>query len=179
MITQQYFEKYCRKLFNNDCDIHTETCSSMEMHIKCFYHERLVAKLYVRKNMTTEATLYSPEMNGYDTSYKWRFRHLLKKHTYSDRNKATVIKFITKLVNSYFYKHPDDIWDIIDKITDDVFTCDVIEMSRKFRDKADILQYGYVRWRTEEPEKTTEDTDAEFEKYSAELAEALKPEEEE
>ena len=154
MITQQYFEKYCRKLFNNDCDIKTETCRAMEIHVKCFYHDRLVAKLYVRNNLTTEATVYSPEQNGYYTSYKWRFRHLLKKHTYSDRNKATVIKFITKMVNSYFYKHPDDIWDIIDKITDDVFTCDVIEMSNKFRDKADILQYGKVRWRTEENEKT-------------------------
>ena len=154
MITQQYFEKYCRKLFNDDCDLKTETCSWMEIHVKCFYHDRLVAKLHVRKNLTTEATVYSPDQNGDYTSYKWRFRHLLKKHTYADRNKATIIKFITKLVNSSFYKHPDDIWDIIDKITDDVFTCDVIEMCNKFRDKADRLQYGEVRWRTEEKEKT-------------------------
>ena len=153
MITPKYFENYCRKLFNNDCEIKTETCSSMEIHVKCIYHDRLVAKLLVRKNLTTEATLYSPDQNYYWTSYKWRFRHLLKKHTYAERNKATVIKLITKKVNSYFYKHPDDIWDIIDQITDDVFTCDVIEMCKKFRDKADILQYGYVRWRTEEPDE--------------------------
>lgn len=153
MITPKYFENYCRKLFNNDCEIKAENCCSMEMYVKCFYHDRIVAKLHVRENMTTEVTVYAPDQNYYWTSYKWRFRHLLKKHTYAERNKATVIKFITKLVNSYFYKHPDDIWDIIDKITDDVFTCDVIEMCKKFRDKADILQYGVVRWRTEEPDE--------------------------
>ena len=178
MITQQYFENYCRKLFNGDCDIKTETACSMEMYVKCFYHARLVAKLHVRKNMTTEATVYDREMNTTYTSYRWRFKYLLTNRTYTDRKKDKVIKFITTFVHSEFYRHADDIWDIVNKITDDVFASDVREIGEKLMDKADMAQYREVRWRTETKEDNAEITAEEFEKFSTDLADALKPESE-
>lgn len=178
MITQQYFENFCKKLFNDDCEIKTEVGCSLELFVKCFYHDRLVAKLHVRKNMSTEATVYDREMNTTYTSYRWRFKYLLTNRTYTDRKKDKVIKFITTFVHSEFYRHADDIWDIVNKITDDVFACDVRDIAEKLMDKADLAQYGEVQWRTKANEDNAEISDEEFEKFSTDLADALKSESE-
>ena len=177
MITQKYFESYCIKLFNNECEFRTETCSAMELVIKCFYHERLVAKLRVRNDMTTEATVYDREMNTTYTSYRWRLRYLLANRTYTDRKKNKVIKFITTFVHSEFYRHADDIWDIVNTITDDVFASDVRDIAEKLMDKADMAQYGDIKWRYNTHILTKDvlnkESDEEFENFCIEKADEL------
>ena len=47
-----------------------------------------------------------------------------------------------------FYAHPDDIWELIDQVTDDVFAIDVSKIAERLMDKADMLRYGEIKWRT-------------------------------
>ena len=148
MITQTYFKKYCNKVFNNACEFKTDIADAMEMSIKCIFNGRFVAKLYVRDNLTTVAYVYTPNQCSTSTRFKCRFRHLLKKCTYVDRHKAEVIKEITKMVNSRFYAHAEDIWTLIDYVTDDVFAIDVGKIAERLMDKADLLRYGEIKWRS-------------------------------
>ena len=46
------------------------------------------------------------------------------------------------------YAHPDDIWELIDQVTDDVFAIDVSKIAERLMDKADMLRYGEIKWRT-------------------------------
>lgn len=148
MITQTYFKKYCNTVFNNACEFKTDIADAMEMRIKCIFNGRIVAKLYVRDNLTTVAYVYTTNQCSTSTRFKCRFRHLLKKCTYVDRHKAEVIKEITKMVNSQFYAHAEDIWMLIDYVTDDVFAIDVGKIAERLMDKADLLRYGAIKWRS-------------------------------
>lgn len=156
MINQVYFKSYCSKFFNSACKFETDMPNAMEMSIKCFFNGRLVARLYVRENLTTVAEVYKPNQCLTSTSFKWRFRHLLEKYTYVDLHKAEVIKEITKMVNSQFYAHPKDIWDLIDQITDDVFAKDVAYIAERLMDKADLLRYGAIKWRKHNKQRDKE-----------------------
>ena len=156
MITQEYFRKYCNKIFNDACDFKSDMVNGMEFHIKCYFSQRLVAKLYVDEHMKTVADVYTPDQCSTSTRFKWRFRHLLKKYTYVDRHKADVIKEITKLVSSKFYAHSDDIWELINQVTDDVFATDVAKIAERLMDKADMLRYGEIKWRTCNKERSKE-----------------------
>ena len=156
MITQEYFRNYCKKLFNDACEFKSDMVNGMEFHIKCYYNQRLVAKLYVNEHMKTVADVYTVNQCSTSTRFKWRFRHLLKKYTFVDRHKSAVIKEITKLVTSKFYAHSDDIWELIDKVTDDLFATDVAKIAEKLMDKADILNYGKIKWRTCNKERSKE-----------------------
>ena len=149
MISQQYFETYCRKLLDDNCRFVTEQCNDMELLIRCFYNDRIVAKLRVCKDLTTEADVYTPDQCSTCTRFKWRFKHLLKKYTYVDRHKVDVIKEIAKMVNSKFYAHSEDIWELINKITDDVFVIDVEGIAQRLMDKADMIRYGTIKWRSQ------------------------------
>lgn len=161
MITPKFFERYCKKLFNDNCDIKTEQSYPMELLIRCYYNGRLVAKLRVRNDMTTEADVYMPDQCSTCTRFKWRFKRLLKKYTYVDRHKVDVIKEISKMVNSQFYAHSEDIWELINQITDDIFAIDVNGIAQRLMDKADLLRYGKIQWRskTHEQPKPNEDAD--------------------
>lgn len=156
MITQEYFRNYCKKLFNDACEFKSDMVNGMEFHIKCYYNQRLVAKLYVNEHMKTVADVYTANQCSTSTRFKWRFRHLLKKYTFVDRHKSAVIKEITKLVTSKFYAHSDDIWELIDKVTDDLFATDVAKIAEKLMDKADVLNYGVIKWRTCNKERSKE-----------------------
>lgn len=156
MITQTYFKKYCNKVFNDACEFKTDMVNDMEFHIKCYFNQRLVAKLYVRDNLTAVADVYNPNQCSTSTRLKCRFRHLLTKYTYVDRHKAEVIKEITKMVNSKFYAHAEDIWMLIDQVTDDVFAIDVGKIAERLMDKADLLRYGSIKWRSLRMDKTDE-----------------------
>jgi phenylpyruvate tautomerase PptA (4-oxalocrotonate tautomerase family) len=156
MINQTYFRKYCKKLFNDACEFKSAMVNDMEFHIKCYYNQRLVAKLYVDERMKTVVDVYTADQCSTSTRFKWRFRHLLKKYTYVDRHKADVIKEITKLVSSKFYAHSDDIWQLIDQVTDDVFATDVARIAEKLMDKSDIRNYGTIKWRTCNKERSKE-----------------------
>lgn len=153
MITPKFFEHYCNKLFDDNCDIKTEQSYPMELIIRCYYKGRLVARLRVRNNMTTEVSVYTPDQCSTDTRFKWRFKHLLKKYTYVDRHKIEVIKEISKMVNSKFYAHSDDVWQLIDQITDDIFAIDVSGIGERLMDKADLLRYGSIKWRSKTHEQ--------------------------
>lgn len=148
MITQDYFRKYCKKLFNDACTFKSDMVNDMEFHIRCNFNQRLVAKLYVDEHMKTVVDVYTADQCSTSTRFKWRFRHLLKKYTFVDRHKSDVIKEITKLVSSKFYAHSDDIWELIDQVTDDVFATDVGKIAERLMDKADRLNYGEIKWRT-------------------------------
>ena len=156
MITQEYFRKYCKKLFNDVCDFKSDMVNDMEFHIKCYFNQRLVAKLYVDEHMKTVVDVYTTDQCSTSTRFKWRFRHLLKKYTFVDRHKSAVIKEITKLVTSKFYAHSDDIWELIDQVTDDVFATDVGKIAERLMDKADMLNYGEIKWRTCNKERSKE-----------------------
>lgn len=156
MITQDYFRKYCTKIFNDACEFKSAMANDMEFHIKCYFNQRLVAKLYVDEHMKTVADVYTAYQCSTSTRFKWRFRHLLKKYTYVDRHKADIIKEITNLVNSKFYAHSDDIWELIDKVTDDVFVIDVSKIAERLMDKADFLRYGKINWRTHNKQRDKE-----------------------
>ena len=156
MITQTYFKRYCNKLFNDACEFKSAMANEMEFHIKCYFNQRLVAKLYVDEHMKTVADVYTADQCSTSTRFKWRFRHLLKKYTYVDRHKADVIKEITNLVNSKFYAHSDDIWELIDQVTDDVFAIDVSKIAERLMDKADLLRYGKINWRTNNKQRDKE-----------------------
>ena len=156
MINQVYFKRYCNKVFNDACEFNTDMVNAMEMSIRCFFNGRLVAKLYVRDNLTTVVDVYMQNQCSTSTKFKWRFRHLLKKYTYVDRHKAEVIKEITKMVNSKFYANTQDIWKLIDQITDDIFTADLYEIASQLMDKADIQRFGVVRWRSSNNERSKE-----------------------
>ncbi len=156
MITQTYFKRYCNKLFNDACEFKSAMANEMEFHIKCYFNQRLVAKLYVDEHMKTVADVYTADQCSTSTRFKWRFRHLLKKYTYVDRHKADVIKEITNLVNSKFYAHSDDIWELIDQVTDDVFAIDVSKIAERLMDKADMLRYGEIKWRTNNKQRDKE-----------------------
>ncbi len=162
MITQTYFKKYCNKVFNDACEFKTDMANAMEMSIKCVFNGRVVAKLYVRDNLTTVADVYNPNQCSTSTRFKWSFRRLLKKCTYVDRHKAEVIKEITEMVNSKFYAHADDIWQLIDQVTDDVFAIDVRVIAERLMDKADLICYGAIKWRSRTHEQKDEqrETDA-------------------
>lgn len=156
MITQTYFKRYCNKLFNDACEFKSAMANEMEFHIKCFFNHRLVAKLYVDEHMKSIVDVYTPDQCSTSTRFKWRFRHLLKKYTYVDRHKSDVIKEITKMVNSQFYAHSDDIWTLIDQVTDDVFAIDVGNIAARLMDKADMLCFGEIKWRTCTKERSKE-----------------------
>ena len=156
MITQEYFRKYCNKLFNDACEFKSDMVNGMEFHIKCYFKQRLVAKLYVDEHMKTVADVYTADLCSTSTRFKWRFRHLLKKYTYVDRHKADVIKEITKLVSSKFYAHSDDIWELINQVTDDVFATDVAKIAERLMDKADMLRYGEIKWIPSNKERSKE-----------------------
>ena len=166
MITPKFFESYCKKLFDDNCEIKTEQSYPMELLIKCYYNGRLVAKLRVRNDMATEADVYTPDQCSTCTMLKWRFKRLLKKYTYVDRHKVEVIKEISKMVNSKFYAHSEDIWELINQITDDVFAIDVAGIAQRLMDKADLLRYGEIKWRTkthvlkDQSQPSKEDADA-------------------
>lgn len=156
MITQTYFKRYCIKLFNDACEFKTDMVNAMEMSIKCYFNGRLVAKLYVRDDLKTVADVYMQNQCSTSTAFKLRFRHLLKKYTYVDRHKADVIKEISKMVNSKFYASANDIWKLIDQITDDIFTAELYEIATKLMDKADMHRYGEIKWRTSNKERSKE-----------------------
>ena len=156
MITQTYFKRYCNKLFNDACEFKSAMVNDMEFHIKCYFNNSLVAKLYVDERMKTVVDVYTADQCSTSTRFKWRFRHLLKKYTFVARHKSDVIKEITKLVNSKFYAHSDDIWELIDQVTDDVFAIDVGKIAEKLMDKADMLKYGEIKWRTCKKERSKE-----------------------
>lgn len=156
MITQDYFRKYCNKLFNNACEFKSAMVNDMEFHVKCYFNQRLVAKLYVDERLKTVVDVYTADQCSTSTRFKWRFRHLLKKYTFVDRHKSDVIKEITNLVNSKFYAHSDDIWQLIDQITDDVFAIDVGKIAERLMDKADMHRYGDIKWRTCNKERSKE-----------------------
>ncbi|MBR6891891.1 MAG: hypothetical protein IKN15_01360 [Bacteroidaceae bacterium] len=156
MITPTYFKRYCNKLFNDACEFKSAMANEMEFHIKCFFNHRLVAKLYVDEHMKSIVDVYTPDQCSTSTRFKWRFRHLLKKYTYVDRHKSDVIKEITKMVNSQFYAHSDDIWTLIDQVTDDVFAIDVGNIAARLMDKADMLRFGEIKWRTCTKERSKE-----------------------
>ena len=161
MITPKFFESYCNKLFDDNCEFKTTQNDPMELLIRCYYNGRLVAKLRVRNDMTTEADVYMPDQCSTCTRFKWRFKRLLKKYTYVDRHKVDVIKEISKMVNSQFYAHSEDIWELINQITDDIFAIDVNGIAQRLMDKADLLRYGKIQWRstTHEQPKPNEDAD--------------------
>ena len=156
MITQTYFKRYCSKLFNDACEFESGMANEMEFHIKCYLYQRLVATLYVDEHMKTVVYVYTADLRSTSTRFKWRFRHLLKKYTYVERHKADVIKEITRLVNSKFYAHSDDIWELIDQVTDDVFAIDVAKIAERLMDKADMLRYGDIKWRISNKERSKE-----------------------
>ncbi len=156
MITQDYFRKYCKKIFNDACEFKSDMASEMEFRIKCFFNKRLVAKLYVDEHMKSTVDVYTADQCSTSTRFKWRFRHLLKKYTFVYRHKAAVIKEISDLVNSKFYAHSDDIWELIDQVTDDVFAIDVGKIAAKLMDKADMLRFGEIKWRTCNKERSKE-----------------------
>lgn len=156
MITPTYFKRYCNKLFNDACEFKSAMANEMEFHIKCFFNHRLVAKLYVDEHMKSIVDVYTPDQCSTSTRFKWRFRHLLKKYTYVDRHKTDVIKEITKMVNSKFYAHSEDIWELIDQVTDDVFAIDVGNIAARLMDKADMLRYGEIKWRTNNKQRDKE-----------------------
>lgn len=156
MITPTYFKRYCNKVFNDACEFKSAMVNEMEFQIKCYFNHRLVAKLYVDERMKNVADVYTADQCSTSTRFKWRFRHLLKKYTYVDRHKADVIKEITNLVNSKFYAHSDDIWELIDQVTDDVFAIDVGKMAERLMDKADMLRYGEIKWRKNNKQRDKE-----------------------
>lgn len=156
MITPTYFKRYCNKVFNDACEFKSAMVNEMEFQIKCYFNHRLVAKLYVDECMKNVADVYTADQCSTSTRFKWRFRHLLKKYTYVDRHKADVIKEITNLVNSKFYAHSDDIWELIDQVTDDVFAIDVGKMAERLMDKADMLRYGEIKWRKNNKQRDKE-----------------------
>ena len=156
MITPTYFKRYCNKVFNDACEFKSAMANEMEFHIKCYFNQRLVAKLYVDEHMKTVADVYTADQCSTSTRFKLRFRHLLKKYTYVDRHKAYVIKEITQFVNSEFYAHPNDIWELIDQVTDDVFAIDVSKIAERLMDKADMLRYGEIKWRTNNKQRDKE-----------------------
>lgn len=156
MITQAYFKRYCSKFFNSACEFKSDMANDMEFHIKCFFNGRLVAKLYVDEHMKSIVDVYTADQCSTSTRFKWRFRHLLKKYTYIDLHKADVIKEISKMVNSKFYASANDIWKLIDQVTDDVFAIDVGKIAEKLMDKADMLRYGEIKWRTCNKERSKE-----------------------
>lgn len=163
MITPKFFERYCKKLFACNCEIKTEQSYPMELTIKCYYSGRLVAKLRVCTDMSTEAEVYTPDQCSTCTRFKWRFKRLLKKYTYVDRHKVDVIKEISHMVNSKFYAHSEDIWELINQITDDIFATDVEVIAQRLMDKADMLRYGEIKWRTkthEQPQPNKESDNA-------------------
>ena len=148
MITQDYFRNYCKKLFDDNCEFKTEMCNDMAFHIKCYFNNSLVAKLYIDEHMKSVVDVYTADQYSTTTRFKWRFRHLLKKNTFVARHKVEVIKEITNLVNSKFYAHSEDVWELIDQITDDVFAIDVAWIAERLMDKADLHRYGDIRWRS-------------------------------
>lgn len=156
MITQDYFRKYCKKLFNDSCEFKSAMANDMEFHIKCYFNQRLVAKLYIDERMKTVVDVYTVDQCSTSTRFKWQFRHLLKKYTYVDRHKADVIKEISKMVNSKFYASANDIWKLIDTITDDIFTAELYEIASQLMDKADIQRFGSIKWRTCNKERSKE-----------------------
>ncbi len=157
MITPKFFECYCNKLFADNCEFQTQQSYFMELHIKCYYNGRLVAKLRVCNDMSTEADVYTPDQCSTCTMFKWRFKRLLKKYTYVDRHKVEVIKDISKMVNSKFYAHSEDIWELINQITNDIFAIDVEGIAQRHMDKADMLRYGEIKWRTKTHEQELND----------------------
>jgi hypothetical protein len=78
---------------------------------------------------------------------------LLKKYTYVDRHKVEVIKEISKMVNSKFYAHSEDIWELINQITDAIYAIDVNGIAQRLMDKADLIRYGKIQWRTKTHEQ--------------------------
>ena len=148
MITQKYFEEYCAKIFNDDYQLKTEHTYSMELHVRCFFHDKLVARLRVSNNLKTTVDVYMPDECYTSTSYKWRFRYLLKKYTEAERNKAAIVQRIADVVNNKFYAQSEDIWYIIDKITDDIFALNLCDIAERLMDKADLVRYNEIRWRT-------------------------------
>lgn len=156
MITPTYFKRYCNKVFNDACEFKSDMANEMEFHIKCFFNHRLVAKLYVDEHMKSIVDVYTADQCSTSTRFKWRFRHLLKKYTYVDRHKADVIKEITNLVNSKFYAHSDDIWHLIDQITDDIFTAELYEIASQLMDKADVQRFGEIKWRKNNKQRDKE-----------------------
>lgn len=156
MITPTYFKRYCNKLFNDACEFKSAMANEMEFHIKCFFNKRLVAKLYVDEHMKSIVDVYTADQCSTSTRFKWRFRHLLKKYTFVDRHKSDVIKEITNLVNSKFYAHSEDIWELIDQVTDDVFAIDVGNIAERLMDKADMLRYGEIKWRKNNKQRDKE-----------------------
>ena len=158
MISQKYFCNYCNKLFDDACTFTSEQNEEMGVLIKCNFNGRLVAKLYVHKDLTTEADVYTPDQCLESTRFKWRFKHLLKKYTYVDRHKVDVIKEISSLVNSKFYAHSEDVWELINQITDDIFAIDVEGIAKRLMDKADLLRYGEIKWRFKTHEQELKDT---------------------
>ncbi len=153
MITPKFFERYCKKLFDDNCETKTEQSYPMELIIKCYYNDRLVARLRVRNDMSTEADIYTPDQCSTCTRFKWRFKCLLKKYTYVDRHKVEVIKEISKMVNSKFYAHSEDIWELINQITDAIYAIDVNGIAQRLMDKADLIRYGKIQWRTKTHEQ--------------------------
>lgn len=160
MITPKFFERYCNKLFDDNCEFKTTQNDPMALLIRCYYNGRLVAILRVRNDMTTEADVYTPDQCSTCTRFKWRFKRLLKKYTYVDRHKVDVINEISKMVNSQFYAHSEDIWELINQITDDVFAIDVESIAQRLMDKADMLRYGKIQWRTKTHEQTQPNKEA-------------------
>lgn len=160
MITPKFFDRYCNKLFDDHCEIKTTQNDPMELLIRCYYNGRLVARLRVCNDMTTEASVYMPDQCSTCTRFKWRFKRLLKKYTYVDRHKVDVIKEISKMVNSQFYAHSEDIWELINKITDDIFAIDVESIAQRLMDKADMIRYGKIQWRTKTHEQSQPNKEA-------------------
>lgn len=156
MITQDYFKKYCNKIFNDECEFKSAMVNDTEFRIHCYFNKRLVAKMDIDERMKSVVDVYTADLCSTSTRFKWRFRHLLKEYTYVDRHKSYIIKEINKLVNSKFYAHSDDIWELIDKVTDDVFAIDVGSIAAKLMDKADMLRFGEIKWRTHNNQRDKE-----------------------
>lgn len=104
--------------------------------------ERIVAKLFRYDDGSTMAAIY-PQTNEdvvWWASFGWSFRWKLFKATKTERNICKIVdRFAQEINTQSFYKKPECVWALIDRITDDVFVCDVKDMADQLSQKADRI----------------------------------------
>lgn len=165
MITPEYFKKACQDVLGKDnCEFSVEHGVDMRLMISCRYNNRVVAHLTVYSNM--DSVVMMTEYGGYNkvhTVYcRWWLRHTLKKATYFDRNLNYNLTAIAKDIGNQLFQHKDDIKRLFEMI---IYQAALMgkeqrEIAMFLMDKADVHEYGQIKWRSKTHEQSQPNKEA-------------------